>query len=90
MLQRHSAATIAHSSEFERALTVLVIMLAPIAPHFASQLWAGIVTASGRLDRHQGEIDWSKSVLEQTWPQVDPTYKVPFVCFVSNTNFNLC
>ncbi|KPP56619.1 hypothetical protein Z043_125750, partial [Scleropages formosus] len=30
-----------HSIEFEEALAVLCMMIAPMAPHLASELWAG-------------------------------------------------
>lgn len=30
-----------HSEHFEEALAALVIMTAPMAPHLASELWAG-------------------------------------------------
>ena len=31
------------SLQFERALGAQIIMLAPLAPHFASELWSGFV-----------------------------------------------
>lgn len=72
----------AHSGEFERALAVQVIMLAPMAPHFTSELWAGIQTAQNRIEKVKGEIDWSKPVLQQTWPVVDSSYLLPVECSV--------
>lgn len=82
-LRKHSAETMAHSGEFERALAVQVIMLAPIAPHFASELWVGMQTAQGRIDKVKGEIDWSKPVLQQTWPVVDSNYLLSFECAIN-------
>ena len=43
------------SREFERCVAALVIMLAPLAPMFASELWAGIRSVPHKLsDQH----DW--------------------------------
>ena len=73
----------AHSGEFERALAVQVIMLAPMAPHFASELWVGMQTTPGRIQKVKGEIDWSKPVLYQQWPVIDDSYLLTFDCAVS-------
>uniref|UniRef100_A0A3Q2EEF4 leucine--tRNA ligase n=1 Tax=Cyprinodon variegatus TaxID=28743 RepID=A0A3Q2EEF4_CYPVA len=52
-----------HSVEFEEALAALVIMAAPMAPHLASELWAGhpLLLRGG-------------DVLQQPWPIVDTEY----------------
>lgn len=34
------------SEEFERTLGALIVMLAPITPHFASELWAGFCSVA--------------------------------------------
>lgn len=39
--QRATVKVVQHSPEFEEALAALVIMTAPMAPHLASELWAG-------------------------------------------------
>uniref|UniRef100_A0A8C4E2Z5 leucine--tRNA ligase n=1 Tax=Dicentrarchus labrax TaxID=13489 RepID=A0A8C4E2Z5_DICLA len=52
-----------HSVEFEEALAALVMMTAPMAPHLASELWAGCP-----LLQHGGDV------LQQFWPNVDPEY----------------
>jgi len=41
-LQKVPAAVAVSSHQYERALADLVIMLAPFAPMFASELWAGL------------------------------------------------
>lgn len=56
-------------------------MLAPIAPHFASELWSGFVAAPNRLNTTE-EIDWDKDVLEQKWPKIDRNYNMDIVCQV--------
>ena len=40
--------------QFERALCDLIIMVAPFAPHFASELWRGVTSAPNRLNNY----DW--------------------------------
>uniref|UniRef100_A0A7N6AMI6 leucine--tRNA ligase n=1 Tax=Anabas testudineus TaxID=64144 RepID=A0A7N6AMI6_ANATE len=52
-----------HSVEFEEALAVLVMMTAPMAPHLASELWAGCP-----LLKQGGDV------MQQSWPTVDPAY----------------
>nr|CAD7260236.1 unnamed protein product [Timema shepardi] len=73
-LRRANSLVVAHSLQFERALAAQIILLAPMAPHFASELWSGYVSAPHRLDT-SGEILWDKGVLEQAWPQVDSNYE---------------
>lgn len=71
--QKCPPAIFAHSLQFERALAAQVILLAPMAPHFASELWSGFTSAPNRLDK-SGEIAWDKPVLEQKWPETDMNY----------------
>lgn len=71
----------AKSLQFERALACQIIMLAPIAPHFASELWSGFVSAPNRLNTTE-EIDWEKNVLEQRWPKIDSNYNMDLICQV--------
>jgi leucyl-tRNA synthetase len=52
-----------------------------MAPHFASELWSGFVSAPDRLN-HSGEIAWDKSVFEQKWPTIDSVYNLDLVCKV--------
>lgn len=64
---------IMHSLQFERALAILIIMLAPMAPSFASELWAGYATAPNRIG-NTGEVQWDQPVFKQSWPKVDSNY----------------
>lgn len=59
-------------------------MLAPITPHFCSELWAGLLSAHNRLCENSKLFDWKKNVLEQSWPVVDEHYGLSFLCKVSN------
>uniref|UniRef100_A0A8C7FHA7 leucine--tRNA ligase n=1 Tax=Oncorhynchus kisutch TaxID=8019 RepID=A0A8C7FHA7_ONCKI len=52
-----------HSVEFEEALATLCVMTAPMAPHLASELWAG-----GPLLSRGGDV------LQQPWPTPDSLY----------------
>lgn len=69
--------------QFERALACLIVILAPMAPHFASELWSGFVSAPNRINTSSKEINWDQGVLEQTWPEVDSDYRLELVCLVS-------
>lgn len=75
-------AVFAHGPQFERALATQIILLAPVAPHFASELWSGLLSASNRLN-DSDEIIWDKLVLEQRWPEVDLDYNLDLVCLIN-------
>ncbi|XP_076016960.1 leucine--tRNA ligase, mitochondrial [Genypterus blacodes] len=69
-----SAATtrvLQHSVEFEEALAAMVLMAAPMAPHLASELWAGLCTVPNPLSPL---LMKGGDVLQQSWPTVDPEY----------------
>ncbi|KAM8869548.1 leucine--tRNA ligase, mitochondrial [Spinachia spinachia] len=60
-----------HSEEFEEALAALVLMIAPMTPHLASELWAGLCQVKNPLG---GLLQQEGNVLQQSWPTVDPEY----------------
>ncbi|XP_068148515.1 leucine--tRNA ligase, mitochondrial isoform X1 [Drosophila tropicalis] len=64
-----------YGKQFERALAAQIIMLAPMAPHFASELWSKFVSVKGRLNT-SSELQWSEDVLAQHWPDIDPSYNL--------------
>lgn len=53
-----------------------------MAPHFASALWSGFVSASGRLNQNWEHINWDGDVINQKWPQVDNDYVLNLYCLV--------
>lgn len=57
-------------------------MLAPMAPHFASALWSGFVSAPGRINKNWEQINWEDDVINQKWPQVDNDYTLKLYCLV--------
>uniref|UniRef100_A0A8C2Z479 leucine--tRNA ligase n=1 Tax=Cyclopterus lumpus TaxID=8103 RepID=A0A8C2Z479_CYCLU len=59
----NTLSVVQHSVEFEEALAALVLMTAPMAPHLASELWAGC-----QLLQREGDV------LQQFWPTVDAEY----------------
>lgn len=67
----------AHGEQYERALSAQIIMLAPFAPHFASELWSRFIAAPNRVNEQSGYIRWSEDVFGQQWPRVDAHHKVP-------------
>ncbi|KAH1008667.1 hypothetical protein HUJ05_009202 [Dendroctonus ponderosae] len=81
-LRRAPVAVFCHSRQFERALAAQIILLAPMAPHFASELWAGFTSAPNRLNQST-EILWDRPVLEQQWPETDMNYQLDLVCQVN-------
>ena len=42
------------SREYERGLGALIVMLAPLAPHFASELWAAFVDNASKESATSG------------------------------------
>lgn len=77
---------ISNSKEFELALATLIIMLAPVTPHFCSELWSGFLSAPNRLNENSHLIKWDKAVLEQTWPKVDDNFELSYMCKVNYKN----
>lgn len=71
------------------SLGCLIIMLAPIAPHFCSELWSGFVSAPNRINTKSTLIDWNNGVLKQTWPKVDEYCNLSLLCKVISVFQNL-
>lgn len=65
-----------YSKQYERALASQIIMLAPMAPHFASELWSKFASASNRINSSSTELQWDKDVLSQKWPEIDQHYQL--------------
>ncbi|PNF40646.1 hypothetical protein B7P43_G05917 [Cryptotermes secundus] len=82
-LRRVPSEVIGRGLQFERALACQIIVLAPMAPHFASELWSGFVSAPNRINSSTKEIKWDQGVLEQTWPEVDFNYCLELVCVIN-------
>ncbi|XP_050728136.1 probable leucine--tRNA ligase, mitochondrial isoform X2 [Eriocheir sinensis] len=60
------------SEEFERTLAAQIIMLSPLTPHFASELWAGFSSVAACPS-----IKKELPLTEQPWPEVDQDYPLP-------------
>lgn len=84
-LRKSSKTAIAFGEEYEKALAVQIIMLAPIAPHFAAELWAGFLQAPNRLS---DRIIWDKPVNLQPWPKVDSNYCLDLQIRVNGKDVN--
>ncbi|XP_068092433.1 leucine--tRNA ligase, mitochondrial [Hyperolius riggenbachi] len=66
-----SLRVVQHSREYENALASLIIMLSPMAPHLASELWKGM----GQVEHKQcTQYNWNTDVLHQAWPTIDSEY----------------
>ncbi|XP_066156838.1 probable leucine--tRNA ligase, mitochondrial isoform X2 [Euwallacea fornicatus] len=83
-IRRAPPAVICHSLQFERALATQLMLLAPMAPHFASELWSGFVSAPNRLNM-SNEILWERGVLEQKWPETDMDYQLELGCQINGS-----
>ncbi|XP_051574192.1 probable leucine--tRNA ligase, mitochondrial isoform X2 [Myxocyprinus asiaticus] len=70
-LSQASSRVVLHSVEFEEALASLCVMAAPMCPHLASELWAGLSQVRNPLG---SMLSRKGDVLQQHWPSVDPEY----------------
>jgi leucyl-tRNA synthetase len=62
VLMRFRGSEVAGSDEWDEAVRLALLMLAPAAPHVTEELWARRLEAAGR--------PWS-SIHTETWPEVD-------------------
>lgn len=87
-IRRSTDKVAAFSRQYERAMAAQIIMLAPMAPHFASELWQQFVALPGRLNPNSEEIQWDKDIFEQRWPVVDEDYPLDLTLKVNG--FECC
>ncbi len=64
VLFRYRGTSVAGLPEWDEAVRLLLLMLAPAAPHIAEELWSRQLEAAGK--------DW-ESIHVQRWPEVDET-----------------
>lgn len=77
---------LAHSHQAELALADLIVMLSPMAPAFASELWSAMKSAASRTTHH----NWDLGVLDQCWPLPDQDFPLSLECCINeNTKFQL-
>ena len=62
LLMRFRGSVVAGSAEWDEAVRMALLMLAPAAPHITEELWSRLHPA--------GETEWS-SIHRETWPEVD-------------------
>ncbi len=62
LLSRYRGTSVAGLPEWDEAVRLLLLMLAPAAPHITEELWSRRLEAAG--------LPWT-SIHVQTWPQVD-------------------
>jgi len=63
-LFRYRGTAVAGTPEWDEAIRLLLLMLAPAAPHITEELWSRRLAEAGE--------PWS-SIHTQAWPEVDPT-----------------
>jgi leucyl-tRNA synthetase len=61
-LMRYRGTPAAGSAEWDESVRLLLLMLAPAAPHITEELWSRRLAASG--------ADWT-SIHAERWPEVD-------------------
>jgi leucyl-tRNA synthetase len=61
-LMRYRGTSVAGTAEWDEAVRLLLLMLAPAAPHITEELWARRLTTAGS--------EWS-SIHAERWPEVD-------------------
>jgi leucyl-tRNA synthetase len=61
-LMRYRGTAVAGSAEWDEAVRLLLLMLAPAAPHITEELWSRRLAAAG--------ADWT-SIHGERWPEVD-------------------
>jgi leucyl-tRNA synthetase len=64
VLMRYRGTSVAGTPEWDEAVRLALLMLAPAAPHITEELWARRLEAAGE--------PWA-SIHSQAWPEVDPT-----------------
>ena len=62
-LFRYRGTAVAGSAEWDEAIRLLLLMLAPAAPHVSEELWSRRLADAGEA--------WT-SIHSQAWPEVDP------------------
>src|SRR3954465_8934207 len=63
LLMRFRGSAVAGSPEWDEAVGMALLMLAPAAPHITEELWSRRLAEAGR--------DWS-TIHREPWPEVDP------------------
>jgi leucyl-tRNA synthetase len=82
LLQRYRGTAVAGTPAWDEAIRLILLMLAPAAPHIADELWSRLAEARGEVPRggeapRGGEVPrggeaWS-SIHTAAWPAVDET-----------------
>ena len=68
LLQRYRGTAVAGTRAWDEAVRLMLLMLAPCAPHIAEELWSRLAESRGEAPR--GSEVWS-SIHTQAWPAVD-------------------
>lgn len=69
---------------YERSLAAQIVMLAPMAPHFASELWERFKSAKNRVAETSDHINWDADVFSQKWPEVDTHHQLELTIKANN------
>ncbi|KAL7034768.1 hypothetical protein ACKWTF_008091 [Chironomus riparius] len=83
-IRRAPPDVVCFGKQYERALSAQIIMLAPFAPHFSSELWSRFISAPNRVTEKSDYINWNADIFDQQWPKVDSHHKIEFNVKVNN------
>lgn len=92
-IRRATPDVVVYGEQYERALSAQIIMLAPFAPHFASELWSRFIATPNRVNEKSEYIRWNEDVFAQEWPRVDSQYPIELNVKVNNSfvyKFKVC
>lgn len=83
-IRRATKDVVVLGKNYERALAAQIVMLAPMAPHFASELWSRFTSAKNRVTDTSEVVNWKDDVFSQQWPRIDANHQVELTIKVNN------
>lgn len=81
--QRAPKDVIKYGAQFELSLAAQIIMIAPLAPHFASECWFRLANAPNKINTDNSIINWDLDVMSQRWPEVNQDYGLEFTIYIN-------
>ncbi|KFB37367.1 hypothetical protein ZHAS_00004663 [Anopheles sinensis] len=89
-IRRATPDVVTYSRQYELALAAQIIMLAPMAPHFAAELWGQFLATPNRIDRTEQKdswIRWDGGVFDQRWPEIDDEFPLDLTFKINGAEY---
>uniref|UniRef100_A0AAG5CN91 leucine--tRNA ligase n=1 Tax=Anopheles atroparvus TaxID=41427 RepID=A0AAG5CN91_ANOAO len=88
-IRRAPPDVVTFSRQYERALAAQIVMLAPMAPHFAAELWEQFLAVPNRIERDPegSDIRWDGGVFDQRWPEIDDEYPLDLTFKINGAEY---